>query len=120
MFELKPLVCKNCGGLIDRKTMQCPYCGTQYKHEYEETVIRFVPERPGVHRLGACVELPDELSVKDPEAATKYAMNRLRQGIADGLLEYLKLETEYNPYKRTQIIRGEVRVIDPTFSEWGC
>ena len=29
--ELKPINCVNCGAPIDRETMICEYCGTNYK-----------------------------------------------------------------------------------------
>ena len=118
MFELKPLTCGQCGGAIDRRTMRCPYCGTDYQKEYKETVIRFEPVQACVHKIYAAAEIPDELTLHSPEAAQRFAMDKLRQGIAKGLLDYLKLETQYDPLRRCQIIRGQVKVVDPTFSEW--
>lgn len=31
--EYKPLICKCCGAPINRETMTCEYCGTQYRKE---------------------------------------------------------------------------------------
>jgi hypothetical protein len=41
----------------------------------------------------------------------------MREQIADGLLAYMKMQTSecYDPMNCCQIIRGEVRVVDPTF-----
>ena len=116
MAELKPLVCEQCGGTIERSTMKCQYCGTQYERRYEGTPISFVVERPGVHRIRAECRIADDLKCRYPDLATKYTMDKLRQGLADGLLEYMKLTTNYDPMTMCQIIRGEVRVVDPSFS----
>lgn len=118
MTEVKPLVCQNCGGRIDRSTMKCPYCDTQYERKYEGLPVNFVVEKPGVHRIAAMVRIPDKVSLRDPERATQYAMERLRQGIADGLLAYMKIRTELDPMSFCQIIRGEVRVVEPTFTDY--
>jgi hypothetical protein len=120
MAELKPLVCERCGGAIDRNTMRCHYCDTQYERKHDGVPINFVVDRPGVHRIRAEVRLAEEMARHDPEGATRYAMDRLRHGIADGLLDYMKVCTtkEFDPMNMCQIIRGEVRVIDPTFTDY--
>lgn len=110
MAELKPLVCQQCGGAIDRSTMQCPYCGTQYKRERESAVINYVVERPGVHKIRAEVKVPQEI-MRNPEAATKFAMGRMRHEIADSLLDYMKISTQADYRSFCQIIRGETGLL---------
>lgn len=34
-FKSKALICKNCGGQIDRKSGKCPFCDTEYDFEEE-------------------------------------------------------------------------------------
>lgn len=116
MIEMKPLTCINCGAPIDRSSMKCEYCGTQYEREYDGTNVRFVVDRPGVHTLRAEV-MVDDLSLRrsPPEAMERHIMNRMRQTIADGLMEYLKMEVAQDPLRRCRIIRGEVRVLDPSW-----
>lgn len=118
MIELKPLTCQNCGAQIDRRTMKCPYCDTQYERKHDGGIVQFVVERPGVHRIRAEVRIADEVTHHYPEQATKMAMDKMRHQIADGLLDYLTICTEHNPMGMYQIIRGEVRVVDPTFSDY--
>ena len=117
MIDLKPLVCANCGGQIDRNTMKCPFCDTQYHRQRDETIINYIVDRPGVHRLLATIRVPDQMARHDPDAASEFVLNRLRHEIADGLLAYMKIETanDFDPLSRCQIIRGEVRVLDPYF-----
>ena len=35
---MKPLICKCCGGTINRETMICPYCDTAYTKDEPETI----------------------------------------------------------------------------------
>lgn len=120
MVELKQLSCQNCGGQVDRATMKYPYCDTQYERTYNDVPVRFVVQRPGVHVIRAQVKIADEMALRSPEEAQEYAMNKLRRGIADGLMEYMKLLTtrEFDPMNMCQIIRGEVRVVDPIFTDY--
>ena len=116
MNELKAMVCQNCGATIDRRSMKCEYCGTQYEREYDGAQVRFVMDRPGVHTI--CAEaMVDEMIVGSipPEAMERHIMNKLRNSIADGLLEYLKMEVKVDPMHFCRIIRGEVRVLDPSW-----
>lgn len=118
--EIKPLICEQCGGTIDRKTMQCPYCNTQYERKNNGVTINYVVDRPGVHTLRAEVRVDDRMMRHNPEGATHYALDRLRQEIADGLLAYMKISTskDFSFYNECEIIRGEVRVIDPAFTHY--
>lgn len=111
----KPLICQCCGGHIDRRSMKCPYCDTQYEKKFGDTPVTFTVERPGVHHIGAMVRL-DECAVRqDPEGATKFAMDRLRNGIADGLLEYMRISTSQDYSTFCRIIRADVRVLGPSW-----
>ena len=53
LIEVKPLTCERCGGAIDRKTMRCPYCDTQYERKNNGVTVNYVVEQPGTHRLRA-------------------------------------------------------------------
>lgn len=117
-FEIKPLVCENCGGHIERKTMKCPYCDTQYERKNNGVTVNYVVDRPGVHTLRADIRVDRHMMLHNPEGATEYALDRLRREIADGLLAYMKITTseDYSYLDRFQIIRGEIRVVDPAFT----
>ena len=119
-FEMKPLICEQCGGQIDRKTMKCPYCDTQYERKNNGVTVHYMVDRPGTNRLRAEIRVDKEMMAHAPEQATEFVLDRLRHEIADGLLAYMKISTaeDFGPYERCQIIRGEVRVIDPTFTNY--
>ena len=115
MLEKIEINCQNCGAPINRRTMKCEYCGTEYKREHDGVPVCFALERPGVHRIRAAVRVDEGLIHSSPEKARDFAMNKLRQGIADGLLEYMKICTEKDYCSFSQIIHAEVRVVDPSF-----
>jgi hypothetical protein len=116
MFELKALMCQNCGGTIDRATMKCEYCGTQYEKQNNGVSVNFMVERPGVHKIAGSVRIPEEdIRRGPPEIMQNFIMDKMRNSIADGLLEYLRITTSQDHCGLCRIIRGEVRVLDPSF-----
>ena len=114
-FDIKPLTCHNCGANINRRIMRCEYCGTEY--EYPDERIKIIVDRPGVHTI-RCETKVDMMHMRySPEGAREYVLQDMRRQIADGLLAYMKMTTSecYDPMNCCQIIRGEVRVLDPSF-----
>lgn len=120
-MNLKPHICPQCGAPIDLAKMRCDYCGTQYQNENLRTLtIRQV--RPGEHKIAAEVRLSRDHMLDNPEGARDYALRHLRNQIAEGLLGYMKIRTckDFSPdyMARTEIIRAEVRVLDPMFEDY--
>ena len=120
LIEIKPLLCEQCGGRIDRKTMRCPYCGTEYGRQNNGVQIRFKEGRPGEYSIFAQVQVDMDMIAADPEFSKEYALDAMRQEIADALMAFTKISTSMNfdPLGRYQIVRGEVRVIDPEFVDY--
>lgn len=119
-FELKPLVCERCGGSIDRRTMKCPYCDTQYERRNDGVTVNYVVEPPGTHKIQASVRADKYLMARDPAGYSEHVLKMLRNELAEGLLAYMKITTseDLSFYGDCQIIRGEVRVVDPAFSNY--
>lgn len=120
-MELKPYICKCCGGRINVVKMRCEYCGTDYEDNSLKR-IKFETVRPGQHTIRTQIELDMNKMGRNPEAARDYALRALRDQLADGLLGFMNIQTSesFDPryLGRTQIIRGEVRVIDPSFCDY--
>lgn len=117
MIELKTLQCHNCGANVNRGTLRCDYCGTQYEHPNER--IKIVVDRPGVHTIRCQAKVGMEFMRQAQEDAREYVLREMREQIADGLLAYMKMRTceSYDPMSFCQIIRGEVKVLDPSFDD---
>ena len=115
VLDIKPMTCQNCGANINRRTMRCDYCDTEYESPNER--LKIIVDRPGVHTI-RCETRVDMMHMRySPEGAREYVLQDMRQQIADGLLAYMKMTTyeSYDPLNCCQIIRGEVRVLDPSF-----
>ena len=113
MFQPKALTCSSCGAPIDRGTMLCPYCKTQYTFPNSE--LKLVVARPGVHKIRTQIEVDSNYIRANPEGARDYTLMQLREQLAEGLLGYMRVCTEDNPMDSCQIIRGEITVLDPYF-----
>ena len=98
--------------------MRCPYCDTQYERQFDGTPVHFTVERPGVHKIVAQIEIDNLMTSRcQSEEISARAIRKLREGIADALTEYMRLEISQDPKHMCQIIRGEVRVLYPSFRE---
>lgn len=115
MINIEVLTCSNCGAPINRATMTCPYCKTQYSSSHPELRIEVV--KPGAHRIGVESRIPQRFVDASPETATKMVLSEMRNKLADGLLDYMRVTTSrgYGFMDECQIIRGEVMVLDPYF-----
>lgn len=114
-MELKPYICERCGGPINISKMKCEYCGTEYQDERLKNVYVEVV-KPGVHSIYSEVRIPREALLRNKvEDIRNYSLGQLRHQIADGLLGYLNIATHKDYMEDCEIIRGEVRVLDPMF-----
>lgn len=118
-MDLRPYICKQCGGQIDPATMRCEFCNT-YHDDPALKRLTISTRVPGEHRISGTVRINYDFMSECPEEARDYVLRELRNQIADGLLAYMRLDTfddfSIDFCKRSQIIRGEVRVVDPSFS----
>lgn len=113
-MDLRPYICKQCGGTIKPATMRCEYCGTQYEGDSLKRLV-ITTRAPGQAKIRAEVMIDTEIMREAPEYARDYALRALRNQIADGLLAYMRVTTDRDYRNMTEIIRGEVRVIEPEF-----
>lgn len=116
-MNIKPYVCKCCGGPINVAKMRCEYCDIAYEDDSLKR-IKIEVDRPGVHTISAQIEVSRKDMTYNPEGVRDFTLRELRNQLADGLLGFMKIETadNYDFRNRTQIIRGTVKVVDPVFS----
>ena len=114
-MKLKPYICECCGGVINRASYICEYCGTRYE---ELNGVPYIVEvnnnRCKVITVQA--ELPDELCRQaGKDTATNLTMNKIRYKLAEALEDNLNLELEYEPRLMRHIITAKLRVVDPRY-----
>lgn len=112
---MKKMKCECCGGTINTATYKCEYCGTQYEG-LSQDCIRIVSHTPGCRVLSSNMAIDGMMLHEFGEKeAAEMAIDRLARNIAESLVPYMDIETEYDPCFRQQIIKARVRVIEPDY-----
>lgn len=116
-MDLRPYICKQCNGTVNPATLKCEYCGTRYESDSLKRIV-ISSKIPGQTKISAEVVIDTEVMRDAPERMRDYALHELRDQLADGLLAYMRVTTNHDYRNMTEIIRGEVRVLEPDFG--GC
>ena len=113
---MKKLACINCGAPINPHNLKCEYCGTQYRDECGDGRIRIHSYSPDVVVLRSQVAIDNYAIRRCPvEDVAKFTTKELTLSLAEALAPYIVMETERDPFSMTQIVRGTIRVLDPSF-----
>lgn len=103
--------CPNCGAPITGR--QCEYCGTIVREDpiYHTLIV----ERPNARLLCAEIAIAKELALHDEEAAAKYAKAKIARSMAESLQDSIRIIVREDPFHAAVIVKGEIRVLDPSF-----
>lgn len=107
----KPLICTCCGAKINRATMRCEYCGTEYQEEHGVPVIRYESFHNPVQEFTAVVHIREADMQRDPEHAMEYALHQLAEEMLPAVVAGMKVRREYTLFGHE--LRGRVRVVIP-------
>lgn len=113
---MEQLKCPNCGGNVDRERMICPYCGTQFKRDYESNVLRIETYNPQVETLSGKIIL-DKMFVDTVglEEASNMAVHELAKKVADSIAPFMELHTQ-NDYQHLGVtVSARVRILRPDY-----
>ena len=111
--------CSCCGGNINRATMTCEYCGTQYKNEYGN-VLRVETFQNPVRTLGCKRMLDRQVLMNNPQEYSEYAIRSLAGQFAEAIAPYMYLESSLD-YKTGQIILdAKIKVVEPVIKPSGA
>ena len=121
MAELKPLICKRCGGALDPVTLKCSYCGTY--HKWDETcengIIRpnvIVKHSGGIDVLKKKIAITNEALISMPEGVlAEYATKQIRQSIFESLGSHIEIYSESDFPTNQTIVTGILRVVKPGY-----
>ena len=115
---MQALICKNCGATLNPHTLKCEYCGTQYRRECGDGVIRVESYQRDVAVLRSRVSIEDFIlrrSDIDKTAVLNATRKDLTYRIAEALEPYIDIETHYEPRTMTHTVIGTIRVLEPDF-----
>ena len=115
MSKLKPLICPNCAGRVDRDTLTCDMCGLQFQMDSMEQ-LHIVELRRGNFRTLAGKVITDPYLLQDPEVreqVTEHVIRDMAHKMAMQMLPLIEFQTEYNPDFKAFVTYGRVRVMEP-------
>ena len=110
---LKPYICTQCGGRVNRATMTCEMCGTQFKEQ--DNILRIVAERPGVHTLGQAIAIDNEMAWRRPQEVSDFVMKQMTRELAECIAPFIEMKIEDDQIHSQKIVRGRIRVLDSAF-----
>lgn len=113
-MKLEPYLCPQCGGKVNRSSLICEHCGTQFKEKTD--IIKIVAEQPGVHTLSASYAIPKEYIYQiGAEEAAKMALNEIARKMANCIMPFIKVRTDNEIFieQNEMYVRGDLRVLDP-------
>lgn len=111
-MELEALICPQCGGRINEATMQCEFCGTNFRSRAQD-VLKIELERPGVHTLRSNVLMDDEMvAALGAEKASELALQEMAQRMARCIMPFVQVRTEQDYFFNKTRISGWLTVVD--------
>ncbi len=116
---MEKLVCECCGGIINRSTMTCEFCGTQYKRsEYENSPIRIETYHNPVQTLSYNMDITDMIEHGlSSEDIAEITMKTMCNKLSEQIIPYIKIKQEEvfsdnYPFRRI-MVHGDLKLIQP-------
>lgn len=113
-MDNKAYICQCCGGTINRATMKCEYCGTEYEKIDDQVRLRIETFQNPTITLASHVGISDEdMRVLGPEAASKLAMQKMCRQLSECLAPFIDMSVEHDPCTRIHHLAGHLKVVRP-------
>ena len=104
--------CSCCGGKINRVTMTCEYCGTQYKEEYGN-LIRIETFTNPVRTLASQMALDNFALKMNPKEYSEYVIKRLATNFAECPVPFMDIHSSIDSNRGQMILDARVKVVEP-------
>ena len=113
---MEQLKCPNCGGNVDRQRMICPYCGTQFKREHDDNLIRIETYNPKMEVIEASVIVPGwDAQALGTKTTAEYMTRELANRIAESIAPLMEIKTSYDARRHEYMARAKVRILEPDY-----
>jgi len=109
----KKLRCVCCGGYINRHTMKCEYCGTEYVQNIDIPTIRYETFQNPVKEYTACELVADEYLVNGGEQFMENALKRLSEEMLPAIVEGMEVKAERDPIYHETKLYGRIKMVIP-------
>lgn len=110
---MKALICECCGGQINPRTYKCEYCGTAYKRDADDNIIRIETFHNPVKEYTSSMEIPPEVSLCLGKDVGRYAVEQLANHLTEAIAECMELVYTYDPMRMSHRITARVRMVEP-------
>jgi len=124
-MDNKAYICQCCGGTINRTTMKCEYCGTEYEKIDDQIYLRIETFQNPVETLACQVGITnDEMMALGPEAASKLAMQSICRQLSECLMPFINMRVEHDPSAGIHHLEGRLKIVRPVnrqediYDEW--
>ena len=114
---MKELRCPNCNGYINPKTYVCEYCGTRFENFSDNiTTIKYVAEHPKVRTLAYVMRVDgNDVMRVGADKVSEWCVREMSLSLAKQLEPFITLEVEDDPCSFHKLVRGKVRLVDPSY-----
>lgn len=104
--------CPNCGAPIDLNKTKCAYCGTPYKVDQQNMVLRVERYESPVIPLEFKSTVSNEMimCMNDAELGG-YLRKTLARGLAEHVADAMQIETMPDPIHGCHVVRARVRIL---------
>lgn len=113
--------CQCCGGRLNRRTMNCEYCGTQYEYNDRMNVIRVETFRNPIKTLACRTVLPREHAIAlGAENASQIMKCSIANQLADALTDVMAYQVTYDPDYQQYTMDARIKAIIPVQQDKIC
>ena len=106
-------ICECCGGRINRLTMTCEYCGTQYKEEFNN-VIRLETYQNPIREFKALFRVTDEMIHSlSPKEISELAIRNMSNELAKSIAPFCEYKQEHDFIQKGYKITSRIKIVQP-------
>lgn len=106
------MICKCCGGTVDRGSLRCNFCGVQY--EITPSPLRIETFQNPVEHFSAKFVAPGEIFYKmEPEQMSEIAVHQLVKQLSKSIPICMQVSKKENMRDYTTEYRGDIRMVRP-------
>ena len=106
--------CECCNGDINRATMKCDYCGTQYEEMPGGNTVRIETRTSPIETIHAVTSMERQEVIRyGEEKATEIMLQELIHEIAGHLLPYMSVTNYYDAPSQSVHLHADVKMVKP-------